>query len=380
MKTLYHPPLTPEARALEAARAEGAAAYAAVMAAEAPTSGPVGGPAPTTSSDRTSNPLRPHLFHQVIGQEKAVRLMERVVDACIAADEPLDHTLLVGPSGTGKSTFSHVIANEMGVDVYEAEAPVSMDTLLDLREVMRHGDILRIEEIHQQAVMERRGKNSATQPEVLYALMEDRTITTGVGILPYPHITLIGTTTDEGMLPDAFLNRFALRPHLEPYDGHQMEQIARFNADVLGVTLTETAAQVFAAAARRVPRVLNNYMKNGSRLAGPGGTIDAALAHEVLFDLNGVEPDGLTRDMVNMLTFLYERCRSVNKTTDEVSYQASVNTIATAIGKSRDTKAINLRVEPWLIERGYVQVTSRGRKLTDLGIKRARQLLTGRKP
>jgi Holliday junction resolvasome RuvABC ATP-dependent DNA helicase subunit len=139
-----------------------------------------------------------------------------------------------------------------------------MDTLLDLREVMRDGDILRIEEIHQQAVMERRGKSSATQPEVLYALMEDRTITTGVGVLPYPHITIIGTTTDEGMLPDAFLNRFALRPHLEPYD--------------------------------------------------------------------------------------------------------------TAIGKSRDSKAISLRVEPYLIEQGFIQI-GQGRVLTEAGINRAEELL-----
>lgn len=369
---------TPGSQRILDLRREGALRAEAVAAEVAQTAVLPSTIAPTTAKDRTSNPMRPHLFDQVIGQDRAVRLMERVVDAAIAKNEPLDHVLLVGPSGTGKSTFSHVIANEMGVDVFEVEAPVSMETLLDLRTVMRRGDILRIEEIHQQAIMERRGRSAATQPEVMYALMEDRVITTGVGVLPYPAITIIGTTTDEGMLPEAFLNRFPLRPHLEPYDGPAMEKIARFNAKVLGLTITDQAAQMFAGAARRTPRVLNNYMKNASMLLASGGSVDAALAREVLFDLNAVEPDGLTKDMSNMLLFLYERAKHTNVTTSEVTYQASVNTIATAIGKSRDTKAIALRVEPWLIERGYVQVTSRGRKLTDLGVARAQQLLTRR--
>jgi Holliday junction resolvasome RuvABC ATP-dependent DNA helicase subunit len=97
-----------------------------------------------------------------------------------------------------------------------------------------------------------------------------------------------------------------------------------------------------------------------------------ATAREVL-DVNGITADGLTPDMQAMLTFLYTRARQ--QTHDEVRYQASVNTIATAIGKSRDSKAISLRVEPYLIERGLVQVTHGGRRLTDAGVARARELL-----
>src|SRR3954447_22458512 len=178
----------------------GVAPLGAAQTASAP-------PSPVNTEDRTSNPLRPSSFAEVIGQERAVAMMQRVVAAAKRRGEPLDHVLLVGPSGTGKSTFSHVIAAELGVNVYEVEAPVSHETLLELREVMANGDLLRIEEIHQQAIMERRGRGAATQPEVLYAVMEDRTLTSGSGVLPFPAITIVGTTTDEGMLPDPFLNR-----------------------------------------------------------------------------------------------------------------------------------------------------------------------------
>jgi len=328
-------------------------------------------PQPTNSTDRSRNPLRPTLFDEVIGQARAVALMRRVVSAAISRRQSLDHVLLVGPSGTGKSTFSHVIANELGVDCYEAEAPVSHDTLLQLREVMQDGDILRIEEIHQQAVMERRGRNAGTEPEVLYAVLEDRVIPSSTGVLPFPAITVIGTTTDEGMLPDPFLNRFPLRPRLETYTDADLGVMAYWNAEQLGLQITVEAAVMFAEASRGVPRQVNNYVKNAAALSG--GVIDVNLAAEVLFELNGVTNDGLTPDQQAMLVFLYSKGRRENKA-GEVTYQASVNTIATGIGKSRDSKAIALRVEPFLIEKGYVQVGHGGRMLTDAGIERGREL------
>lgn len=326
---------------------------------------------PVTAAERTKNPLRPHTLADVIGQADAVNLMATVIDRAIARGRWLDHVLLVGPSGTGKSTFSHVIANELGVDVYEVEAPISHDTLLELRETMQDGDVLRIEEVHQQAIMDRRGKQSATQPEVLYAVMEDRTITTGAGVFPFPEITVIGTTTDEGMLPDPFLNRFPLRPVLESYTEAEMKAIALMNADKLGLMITAEAAQRFANASRKVPRQLNNLVKNAASLADD---VDEDLAKVVIHMMNGLTEDGLTRDMQNMLRFLLTRTKRTNMQ-GEVTYQASVNTIATAIGKSRDSKAITLRVEPYLIEKGYVQVGHGGRKLTDDGIERAKELL-----
>jgi Holliday junction DNA helicase RuvB len=329
-------------------------------------------PKPVRTGQRTRNPLRPSTFDEVIGQDGAVAIMRRVTEASARRDEPLDHVLLVGASGTGKSTFSHVIAAELGVDVYEAEAPIDSDMLLSLREVMNDGDILRIEEIHQQAIMERRGKSASTQPEVLYAVLEDRVISRGSEILRFPAITVIGTTTDEGMLPDPFLNRFPIRPHLEPYDVADIGVMAIWNAEKLDRRITVDAAWMLAEASRGVPRQVNNYIKNAVLLCDD--LIDEDVAGEVLFDLNGVSADGLTRDMQNMLLALLTKGKR-ESAKGEITYQMSVATLATLLGKSRDSKAVVLRVEPFLLEQGFVQVGHGGRTLTHAGVHRAEELV-----
>jgi holliday junction DNA helicase RuvB len=328
---------------------------------------------PATADDRTRNPLRPRRFDDVIGQERVKVLLRRVVRTADEHDRPLDHLLLVGPSGVGKSTFAHVIANELDVDVYQLEAPVGLSTLLELREVMIRGDVLFIDEIHQQALAERRGKTADTQPEVLFSVMEDRKLISGGAVLDFPEITVMGATTDEGLLPDAFVNRFPLRPQLDGYTEADLARIAAMNAQALGVQITPDAALKFARASRGVPRQVNNYVRNAASLTGGGGVVDHVLADEVLTDLNRVTEDGLTLDMQRTLTFLYTRGKRV--TNRRTTYQASIGTIATAIGKSRDSKAVTLRVEPFLIEKGYLQVGHGGRSLTPAGVKRAKELL-----
>lgn len=328
---------------------------------------------PVSSDARSNNALRPTSFDGVIGQENAKRMMQRVIAAAKMRGVALDHILLVGAAGTGKTTFSTVIANELGGDCYQIAAPVSLDLLLELRESMSDGDVLFIDEIHMQAIQERRGKESITQPEVFLSLLEDGVISTGQGILDFPRITVIGATTDPGRLPDPFLDRFPLKPVLESYSERELAVMAGNNAMRLGLQITAGAALTFARASRGVPRQINNYVRNAAMLATDA--LDEDLALEVLEDLNGTTPDGLTRDMAGMLTFLYEKGRTENRD-GEVRYQASVNTIATAIGLSRDTKAVALRVEPYLIQRGFVQVGHGGRSLTDKGVQRARQLST----
>jgi Holliday junction DNA helicase RuvB len=342
--------------------------------AAAPQAEPARLAGPVDAADRQRNPLRPMYLDEVIGQERAKRLMRRLIDSALRKAQPLDHVLLVGPSGVGKSTFANVIANEMGVRVFQVEAPISHDMLLELREQMLDGDVLFIDEVHQQALRERRGRTGSTQPEVLFNVMEDRTLVSGMGVLDFPAITVIGATTDEGALPDPFVNRFPLRPVLEHYSQADLEQIARLNGVALAVHVDYEACIMFAQACRGVPRQINNYVKAGASLVEPGQSIDAIVADEVLDELNRVTHDGLTIDMQRTLTFLLTRCkRVVHK---ETRYQASVNTIATAIGKSRDSKAVTLRVEPYLIERGFLQVGHGGRLLTDAGVLRAEELLT----
>lgn len=327
---------------------------------------------PVRTDERTSNLLRPNTFDDIVGQERAKNLLKRMVSICKARETPMDHVLLVGPSGTGKTTFAHVIAHELGARVFQLEAPISHDTLIELATTMHDGDILFLDEVHQQAAGDRRGASSNMQPEVLFGVMEDHTLTTAGGVMQFPHITLMGATTDEGALPDAFINRFPIRPRLDRYSIEDMATIAEHNAEALAMWLEPEAALIFARASRRVPREINNFVRNGAMLTE--FEITEELALEVVRDLNGTTLDGLTRDMCAMLTFLYTRARRVRQGDGTVTYQASVSTVATAIGKSRDTKAIQLRVEPFLIEEGYVQVTGGGRMLTDTGVLRAMQL------
>lgn len=327
----------------------------------------------TAAADRSRNELRPSCFDEIVGQEKAKRLMKRAIASCLERGRALDHTLLVGASGTGKSTFSHVIANEIeGIDIYSVEAPVTWEMLAELRTKMWGGDILMIEEIHQQGGGDRRGRGGDSSPELLYSVMEDCVLQTPEGPLPFNHVTIIGTTTDEGLLPDAFINRFPLRPRLVPYTLGDLRMIVRNNAKTLGVLLASDAVNVFAKASRGVPREINNLVKNAAMMGTTGRMMRAAGALEVL-DINGIAHDGLTADMQNTLIFLLTKAKRVGK--DGVRYQAGISTIATAIGKSRDSKAIVLRVEPFLIERGFLQVAHGGRVLTDAGVVRAKELI-----
>lgn len=329
-------------------------------------------PQPISTTERSKNPLRPASFSEIVGQERAVAMMQKVTAASKLRAEPLDHVLLVGAAGTGKTTFSTVIASELGVNCYQMAAPVPLDMLVALREVMKPGDVLLIDEIHMQAIQERRGKESSSQPEIFLQLLEDNVLVTPSGVVEFPPITVIGATTDPGRLPDPFLDRFPLQPRLEEYSEQDMGVMAIWNAERLGLRITTEAALMFARASRGTPRQLNNYCKGAALLTDT--LIDEDIAEEVLYDLNQVTSDGLTRDMAEMLRFLYRRGRR-EKANGEVVYQASIATIATALGLSRDQKAVQLRVEPTLIQRGYVQAGHGGRSLTEAGIERAKELV-----
>lgn len=376
--------LTPEYQRLEALRREGQDIQAqerevATKLRERRQSAgePDSGPKPIEHSERSHNELRPERLREIVGQRDAATMMGRVIGAAKARGKPLNHSLLVGPAGTGKTTFANVIANELGRDCYPMAAPVSLETLLELREVMQDGDILYVDEIHMQAVQERRGKEAMSAPEVFLTLLEDFVIATASGMLDFPRITVIGATTDPGRLPDPFLDRFPLQPKLDLYSQPELAVIAERNARALGLTLMPEVAKLFAGAARGTPRIVNNYMRNADDLCGPDRYIVLAMAEEVL-DFNSTTRDGLTREMQDTLRFLFEKCRRETAKGD-IAYSASISTIATAIGLSRDTKAVQLRVEPYLIQCGFLQVGHGGRALTPTGIRRATQLLEGDK-
>lgn len=318
------------------------------------------------------NALRPTTLDQMVGQDALKPLLRRIIDVARVNDAPMDHMLMIGASGTGKTTTAQVVAHELHRRVFQIKAPVSLDVFMQLRELMHHAEVLIVDEIHQQVSGDRRGTSQACDPETFFHIMEDRQIATATGILDFPEITIIGATTDAGLLPEPFLNRFPLQPRLAPYTTKDMAQIVRVNAEALGLTLDDGVAPMLGGAARGTPRVANNYVRNVKVLT-PGTFVRVDVAEEVVTVLNSTTLDGLTLDMQRMLTFLLSSARE-NKATGDITHQASVNTIATALGKSRDTKAIALYVEPYLIERGYVQVTHGGRQLTPAGIQRAKEL------
>lgn len=321
----------------------------------------------------TSNPLRPWLLQDVIGQRELKDLLRRIIDVAKARNEPLDHVLLTGAAGTGKTTMGYVVAHELGTQVYQLEAPVTAEQLLELRSVMHDRDVLIVDEVHRQVVTDRRGVGSTAGAEVMYHLMEDRTLVTETGVIDFPAITLVACTTDEGKLPPSFLDRFPLQPKLRPYSDDDMIEIAEANGKALDIEITPSATVVFADAARGNPRIMNRYVKNALSLNR--GRIDAMLAVEVVSILNSTTADGLNADMQGMLTFVFQHGRREGRD-GTVAYQASLDNIATALGKSRVTQSVALYVEPYLIQCGFVTVQPRGRTLTDTGIQRAKELLS----
>lgn len=325
---------------------------------------------PLTFDDRSANALRPARFEHMVGQSRLKSLLARIVANVQASGRPLDHMLIVGASGTGKTTIAQVAAHELGRTVYQVKAPVTHAVLAELARVCCDGDVVIVDEIHQQVSGDRRGVNQAADPEDFYHIMEDRRLPTEGSMIAFPAVTFMGATTDSGLLPEAFLNRFPLQLTLDPYADEDMARLAVANAQALGLSIADAAALAIGRASRRNPRQVNSYVRNCAALGVASITRDVAV--EVICDLNGTTLDGLTMDMQAMLRCLL-RSRRENRKGD-VTYQASVNTIATALGHSRDTKAVSLFVEPFLIAEGYVNVTHGGRQLTERGIARAQEL------
>jgi Holliday junction DNA helicase RuvB len=323
---------------------------------------------PVEPMQRSADPLRPGSLATMIGQERLKPLLRRIVDGSKRSGRPLDHVMLVGASGTGKSTLALALANEIGTRVFQAKPPVSLTMFERLREVMRDGDVLYIDEIHLQVTGDRRGAGQSPDPETFYHVMEDHRLITMNGPIDFPHITVIGATTDSGLLPEPFLGRFGLSLQLDRYTAEEMALMALLSGRTLGLKLAPEAAYTFADAARSNPRVVNRYVRNASALSPEGGEVGVTEAQEVVIDLNGTTLDGLTQGMVAMLRYLLTQSRTVR---GEVVYQAGVQSISTALGHSRDTKAVALYVEPYLIERGLLQVMPNGRRLTEAGVERA---------
>ena len=301
--------------------------------------------------------LRPGRFEAFSGQEKVVENLRIFVQAARMRGEPLDHLLLHGPPGLGKTTLSTIIANELGVGIKSTSGPV-LDKPGDLAGILtslEENDVLFIDEIH---------RLSHTVEEYLYSAMEDYRIDImidkGPGArsvqLSLSPFTLIGATTRSGLLTPPLRARFGIDCHLEYYDHPTLERIILRSASLLGVECSAEAAHEIALRSRGTPRIANALLRRVRDFAQVKGSgrIDPEIARYALEALN-IDRYGLNDIDNKLLRTIITKFRGG---------PVGLSTIATAMGE--DPGTIEDVYEPFLIKEGFLKRTPRGREVTEL--------------
>ncbi|MEB7823581.1 Holliday junction branch migration DNA helicase RuvB [Staphylococcus chromogenes] len=299
--------------------------------------------------------LRPDRLRQYIGQSSIKSNLEVFIKAAQLRKEPLDHVLLFGPPGLGKTTLSHIIANEMNVNLRTVSGP-SIERPGDLAAILtglQPGDVLFIDEIH---------RLSSVVEEVLYPAMEDFFLDIIVGKgeearsirIDLPPFTLVGATTRAGSLTSPLRDRFGVHLRLEYYKTHELQQIITRTAEVLGTTIDTESALEIAKRSRGTPRIANRLLKRirDFQQVNEDDQIYIETTKYAL-DLLQVDEEGLDYIDHKMMACIIEQYRGG---------PVGLDTIAVSIGEERIT--IEDVYEPFLIQQGFIERTPRGRKAT----------------
>ncbi|MGF1548743.1 MAG: Holliday junction branch migration DNA helicase RuvB [Thiotrichales bacterium] len=301
--------------------------------------------------------IRPKRLRDYIGQAAVKEQMEIFIGAARARAEPLDHVLIFGPPGLGKTTLSHIIAQEMGANLRQTSGPV-LDKPGDLAAILTNleaGDVLFVDEIH---------RLSPVVEEILYPALEDFQIDIVIGEGPaarslkldLPPFTLVGATTRAGLLTSPLRDRFGIVQRLEFYTAAELQLIVSRSAGILNVGIDPDGAAEIARRSRGTPRIANRLLRrvrDYAQVKGDGhidvGTADRALR------LVSVDPLGFDLMDRRLLQAIIERFDGG---------PVGIDSLAASVGESRDT--LEDVIEPFLIQQGYIARTARGRTATAL--------------
>ena len=307
--------------------------------------------------------LRPSLFSDFTGQAKVKERLEITVTAAKQRGEPIDHVLLSGPPGLGKTTLANIIAKSMGANIKSTSGP-TIEKAADLAGLLTNleeGDVLFIDEIH---------RLQKTIEEYLYPAMEDFKLDIIIDQGPnarsvrlnLPRFTLIGATTRSGLLTAPLLTRFPIRERLDYYHADQLERIVTRSARLLDISIEERGATEIARRSRGTPRIANNLLRRVRDFAQVKGEgrITTAIAEKALAMLE-IDENGLDEMDKRILETIIVKFGGG---------PVGVSSLAVAVGEEPDT--LEEVYEPYLIMEGYLQRTSQGRVATELSYKKLR--------
>jgi holliday junction DNA helicase RuvB len=315
-------------------------------------------PALQREDDEVERSLRPRHLDEFVGQERVKEQLAIALEAAKAREEALDHVLLVGPPGLGKTSLAYIVRHELGVGIRTIAGP-ALERKGDMAAILtalEERDVLFVDEIHR--------LNRAVE-EVLYPALEDFRLDIVVGqgpaartlTLDLPPFTLVGATTRTGLLTTPLRDRFGMTFRLGYYEPAELGVIVRRSASILGVEITDEAADEIAQRSRGTPRIANRILRRVRDVAEVRheGAITTEVAAEAL-ELLEVDGEGLERADRELLAAIAERFGGG---------PVGLSTLAVALGEEPDT--IEDVYEPYLLQLGYIQRTPRGRIITELG-------------